>query len=170
MPQRSISATSVCPPINSRLAVSLDRDTLPLERDVRQSSAEKPDYRHRRLLRACCERPRGRRAANNVHRGNSSSSLAPYTAVTASLGTSNGNAAPRHGRLPSAQRFYQPSERFRGAMQRAEARKSRCIAKPCNSLLGVKARAPLPEASMSIGRPSHGSLGDSFLTSRQRLP
>src|SRR5262249_12277408 len=64
MPQRSISTTSVCPPINSRSAVSLDRDTLPLERDVRQSSAEEPDHRHRRLLRARSDRPRGRPAAD----------------------------------------------------------------------------------------------------------
>src|SRR5215475_10755547 len=63
MPQRSISTTSVCPPTNSRSAVSLDRDTLPLERDVRQSSAEKPDHRHRRLLRARRERPSCGRAA-----------------------------------------------------------------------------------------------------------
>src|SRR5262245_3520057 len=43
-------------------AVSLDRDTLPLERDVRQSSAEEPDHRHPRLLRAHRERPRNRAA------------------------------------------------------------------------------------------------------------
>src|SRR6516164_6385774 len=64
MPQRSISTTSVCPPINSRSAVSLDRDTLPLERDVRQSSAEEPDHRLRPLLRARRERPRGRAGAS----------------------------------------------------------------------------------------------------------
>src|SRR5262249_2334286 len=74
MPQRSISTTSVCPPINSRSAVGLDRDTLPLERDVRP---EEPDHRHRRLLRARNQRPSGRAA-------NERDELAPLHSITSS--------------------------------------------------------------------------------------
>src|SRR6516165_4925818 len=51
MPQRSISTTSVCPPINSRSAVSPDRDTLPSTRRL-TVFAEEPDHRHPCLLRS----------------------------------------------------------------------------------------------------------------------
>src|SRR5215813_12605660 len=93
MPQRSISTTSVCPPINSRSAVSLDRDTLPLERDVRQSSAEEPDHRHRQLLRARRERPRGSRAAEQAdERATLDHSITSSARATSVGGTSRPSA------------------------------------------------------------------------------